>query len=64
MKMSSQGLIPFIQLNDYNVEDSQKCIDYLTQIFQKDMNAGLTEEQKAISRAVIKLCEDSLRWFL
>lgn len=60
MKLSSQGLIPFIKLNGLQVEDSQKCIEYLSDIFKKDLNAHLTEEQKAIQVAVSKMVEDSL----
>jgi hypothetical protein len=62
MKRSSQGMIPFISLNGYVVEDSQKCIEYLSKVFEKDLNANLTEEQKAVSRLVLKMCDDSLRW--
>ena len=58
MKLSSQGLIPFIKLNGLQVEDSQKCIEYLSDIFKKDLNAHLTEEQKAIQVAVSKMVED------
>ena len=58
MKTSSQGFIPFIKLNGYQVEDSQKCIEYMGEIFQKDMNAHLTEEQKAAQVAVLKMIED------
>lgn len=58
MKMSSQGLIPFIELNKFVVEDSTKCIEYLQEVFQKDLDAHLTPEQKAVSQAVIKMTED------
>ncbi len=62
MKRGKNGLIPFIKLNDYVVEDSQRCIEYLSEIFEKDLNSHLTEEQRAISRLVIKLTDDSLKW--
>lgn len=62
MKLSSQGLIPFIRLNNYVVEDSQKCIDYLSKVMQKDLNADLNEDQKAIARLILKMCDDSLKW--
>ena len=52
MQLSSQGLIPFIKLNGYTVEDSHKCIEYLTKVFQKDLNSDLTLEQNALSRAI------------
>ncbi len=62
MKTSSQGLIPYIRLNDYVVEDSQKCIEYLNKVMQKDLNASLSEQQQAVGRLVLKMCDDSLKW--
>jgi hypothetical protein len=58
MKTSSKGLIPFIRLNGFQVEDSQKCIEYLSDVFKKDLNAHLTDEQKAIQWVVLKMVED------
>ena len=57
------GLMPFIKLNEYFVDDSQKCIEYLSKVMEVDLNSDLTEEQKAISRAVRKMCENSLFWY-
>lgn len=58
MKTSSQGLIPFIELNNYVVEDSQKCVEYLSEIYEKDMNSSLTDEQRAVGQAVTKMVEE------
>lgn len=62
MERSSQGLIPFIKLNNYVVEDSSRCIEYLTKVMDVNLNAGLTDEQKAVARAVHKMTEESLKW--
>ena len=62
MKRSSRGTIPFIRLNDVIVNDSQSSIDYLSKVFQKDLDAHLNKEQLAISFAVRRMCEDSLKW--
>lgn len=62
MKLSSRGSVPFIRLNDYVVEDSEKCIEYLSKVFQVDLNSELSEEQKAVARAALALTEDSLKW--
>lgn len=62
MKVSSRGTVPFIRLNDYVIEDSEKCIEYLSKIFQVDLNSELTEEQRAIARAAHALTEESLKW--
>lgn len=62
-KPSSQGLIPYIELNKYVVEDSAACIEYLSKVYQIDMDAELSELDKARSRAIIKLTENSLQWY-
>ncbi len=64
MSRGNKGLIPFIRLNDVQVDDSQRCIEYLTEIFQIDLNSHLTREERAMSHLVIKLCDDSLLWFV
>lgn len=62
MKVSSRGTVPFIRLNDFIIEDSEKCIEYLSQVFQVDFNSELSDEQKAIARAAHALTEESLKW--
>lgn len=62
MQRGGKGLIPFIKLNETFVDDSQRCIEYLSQIFEADLNAHLTKEERAISHLVIKLTDDSLLW--
>jgi hypothetical protein len=59
---SSKGLIPWIKLNDYVIEDSQFCVEYLTKVFNKDLNAHLSQEQKAFGRCILKTNEESLKW--
>lgn len=62
MKLSSKGVMPFIKLNKTIVEDSAVCIEYLTDIFGKDLDSHLTIEQKVQSRLIIKMIEESLKW--
>jgi hypothetical protein len=63
MKLSpNRAQVPFIKLNNFTIEDSQLCIEYLSRVLQKDLNAHLNEDQKAIARAALKLTEESLRW--
>lgn len=62
MQRGGKGLIPFIKLNESFVDDSQRCIEYLSQIYDKDLNDHLTKEQRAISHLVIKLTDDSMLW--
>lgn len=62
MQRGSKGLIPFIKLNDETVDDSQRCIEYLSDIYEKDLNAHLTEEQRKIAHLIVKLTDDSMLW--
>lgn len=62
MRVSNRGTVPFICLNDYFIEDSEKCIEYLSKVFQVNFNSELSEEQKAVSRAALALTEESLKW--
>ena len=62
-QVGSRGQIPWIKLNDYSFEDSQLCIEYLSKVFNVDLNAHLTIEQKAIARSVSRMTDEALRWF-
>lgn len=54
--------MPWITYNKVDIADSQYCIQYLSKTLNKDLNSHLNERQKAVARAVMKLCEESLRW--
>lgn len=62
LQRGAKGLIPFIKLNNYIVDDSSRCIEYLTQIFDVDINSNLSIEQKAQSHLIIKVIDDSMKW--
>lgn len=59
---SSKSQIPWITLNGVNYADSQFIIDFLSKQRSIDLNRNLTQEQKAIARAFLKLGEESLKW--
>ena len=62
MEMSAKQKIPWITYNGEDVADSQFCIEYLNEKFGVDLNAHLTEEEKAIARAFQKMTEENLYW--
>lgn len=62
MNPSPKGKIPWIEYNGMVISDSQFCIEYLIQIFEKDLSAHLSPTDKAIARAFLKLNEESARW--
>lgn len=61
-RLSSKGKCPFITFNGAEIDDSQFCIDYLKDYFNKDLNKHLSEEERAIARAFVKMTEESLYW--
>ena len=59
---SSKGQVPWITLNNNDINDSQFCIEYLTKLYGKDLSDGLTMTEKSVGRAFLKLIEESLKW--
>ena len=49
-------------MNDYVVEDSQLSIEYLSKVFNVDLNSHLTIEQKAIARGIARMTDECLKW--
>lgn len=61
---SKKGLLPFIELNGEEIADSAIIIKELTQKFNQDIDAGLTQEQKNIAHATVSMIENHLVWVL
>ncbi|XP_055682696.1 failed axon connections-like [Lutzomyia longipalpis] len=61
---SKKGLLPFIELNGEEIADSAIIIKELTQKFNQDIDAGLTQEQKNIAHATISMIENHLVWVI
>ncbi|XP_014247850.1 failed axon connections [Cimex lectularius] len=59
---SKKGLLPFIELNGEEIADSAVIIKELGQKFGKDLDAGLDNNQKNISHAMISMIENHLFW--
>ena len=62
MKFSKKGKIPWINLNEVEMGDSQFIIDYLSEKLDKDLSKNLSPTQKATQRAFLKMIEESLFW--
>jgi Glutathione S-transferase N-terminal domain len=61
---SKKGQLPFIELNGQQIGDSTTIIKELSQRFEKDIDAGLTKEQKNISHAMISMVENHLTFVI
>uniref|UniRef100_T1HVN9 Failed axon connections fax protein/glutathione s-transferase-like protein n=2 Tax=Rhodnius prolixus TaxID=13249 RepID=T1HVN9_RHOPR len=59
---SKKGLLPFIELNGEEIADSTVIIKELAQKFGKDLDAGLDNNQKNVSHAMISMIENHLFW--
>ena len=54
--------IPYIVYNNEEYAESNLIIDFLNETFNLDATEGLSDEQKAATRAFTKLAEESLAW--
>lgn len=59
---SKKGLLPFVELNGEEIADSAVIIKELGQRFDKDLDAGLDNNQKNVSHAMISMIENHLYW--
>jgi hypothetical protein len=58
---SKEGKVPFIELNGVQYHDSGFIMTMLTDYFKLEhLEADLTDEQKGMTRAMLKLAEQSL----
>lgn len=61
-RMSTKGKTPWIEYNDTQVADSQFCIEFIKKKMDIDLNRSLSEQQKSIARAFLKLIEENFYW--
>lgn len=61
---SKKGQLPFIELNGEEIADSAIIIKELSSKYNKDLDAGLTLEQRNVSYAMITMLENHLIWIL
>lgn len=61
---SKKGQLPFIELNGEEIADSAIIIKELSSKFEKDLDAGLTQEQRNIAHATISMIENHLVWII
>lgn len=61
---SKKGQLPFVELNGEEIADSAIIIKELSQRFDKDLDACLTQEQRNIAHATISMIENHLVWII
>lgn len=60
--MSKKGQSPFIMFNEEEYPDSNFIIEYLSSYFSTSMENHLSNTDKAISRAFLKMIEENMSW--
>ncbi|OQV26090.1 putative Failed axon connections-like protein [Hypsibius exemplaris] len=64
-KSAKEGKSPWISCSGQAVSDSSVCVEFLkTHHVGKDLNAGLSASDKAVSRAFQKMFEEEFCWVL
>lgn len=61
---SKKGQLPFVELNGEEIADSAIILKELSQKFGKDVDAGLTYDQKSRSHALIMMIENHFVWWV
>lgn len=59
---SKKGLLPFVELNGQEINDSDIIIKELSEKFGKNLDDGLTAEQKVTSHAFVSMLDNKTSW--
>ena len=59
---SKKGGLPFVEVNGEEIADSTIILRELSQKFDKDLDVGLTSEQRSVSHAMMSMIENHLVW--
>ena len=59
---SKKGQLPFVELNGKEIADSEIIIKQLSKQFEKDVDEGLTADQKNISHAFESMLNNRTSW--
>ncbi|CAG2107819.1 unnamed protein product, partial [Medioppia subpectinata] len=59
---SKKGQLPFVELNGKEIADSDIIIRDLSKHFDKDLDSGLTAEQKTVSHAFVSMLNNHTSW--
>ena len=57
---SKRGVLPFIELNGEEIADSEMIVKNLEKKYEKEMDGGLTNEQKNIQHAMLTMVDKHL----
>ncbi|XP_037305764.2 failed axon connections homolog isoform X1 [Pungitius pungitius] len=61
-RLSPQGKMPWIEYNKEQVFGTEFIVDFLEERLGASLNAGLTPQERAMSRAITKMVEEHFYW--
>ena len=61
--MGPKGRTPWITYNGIEVADSEFCIEYLSNLLDKDLTAKFGPVEQGMARAFLKMIEESTMWY-
>ena len=64
LRKAPKGKLPFIEDNGKLIADSSFILDYLRETYGDKVDAQLSEQDKAIAHAFIKMLDENLYWVL
>merc|ERR1719270_2744141 len=59
---SKRGLLPFVEFNGEEIADSEFIIAALGEKLGKDMDAGLSQDQRGVQHAMMTMVDNHMHW--
>jgi len=59
---SKRGLLPFVEFNGEEIADSEIIINSLGEKLDKDMDVGLSQDQRGVQHAMMTMVDNHLHW--
>ena len=59
---SKRGLLPFVEFNGEEIADSEFIINTLGEKLGKDMDDGLSQDQRGVQHAMMTMVDNHMHW--
>ena len=59
---SKRGLLPFVEFNGEEIADSEFIIAALGEKLGKDMDEGLSQDQRGVQHAMMTMVDNHMHW--
>lgn len=62
--LSSRGELPFVELNGGEIQDTDHIIRELNTKFDKNLDSGLTPDQRIVTHAMESMLNNQTSWYV